>query len=150
MRCPDCNKFVSYDEQEPELDVQLDGATIEGTCRVVLPCAECGGELKEYTFDISVDVESEHTCPAEEPEEGWPEDEEQFELISENADFLSDLQTEYWDRKAKKMRPIKNYRYARTYYGATLTFDVKCLRCEEEFGITEEVKEQASAFDELV
>lgn len=70
MRCPDCNKFVSYDESaEPEamLEVETDGtdeATVSGTVRVVLTCAECGTELKETSFDVdeTVEVPEAHTC----------------------------------------------------------------------------------------
>lgn len=150
MRCPDCNKFVSYDEQEPELSVDLQDGNITGSVRVVLPCAECGTELKEQEFDVDIDCKDFHDCAADEPEGGWSEDEEQFSLQDEQADFLTDVRTEYWDKKAKKYRPIKNSRYMTTYYGASLAFTVKCNRCEEEFEVTEELKDSASSFSELV
>ena len=73
MRCPDCNKFVSYDDSaEPEvndLEVSPEGG-ISGSVRVFLPCGECGTELKEYTFDIDTEVElpKGHVCKhAEQP-----------------------------------------------------------------------------------
>lgn len=66
MRCPDCNKFVSYDESaEPEVnDLQISEGNVTGQVRVLLTCAECGTELKEANFDIDVSVElpEHHTC----------------------------------------------------------------------------------------
>src|SRR5687767_14393235 len=57
MRCPDCNKFVSFDtEADPEtnIDVAEDGA-ITGDVRIANNCQECGTELKEGTFDVDDD-----------------------------------------------------------------------------------------------
>lgn len=55
MRCPDCNKFVSYDDSnEPEADdadIDAEGH-VTGTVRVYLTCAECGTDLKEANFDL--------------------------------------------------------------------------------------------------
>jgi len=51
MRCPDCNKFVSMETQEPEINTleveNCDGeitVTIDG--RTLRNCADCGTELK--------------------------------------------------------------------------------------------------------
>lgn len=57
-RCPDCNKFVSYDtDQEPEVDVDIDeDGQVTGTVRIFDACAECGTELRETTIDISEDM----------------------------------------------------------------------------------------------
>lgn len=44
MRCPDCNKFVSFDtdvEPDVSLDVADDGG-VSGSCRIVNACADCG------------------------------------------------------------------------------------------------------------
>lgn len=71
MRCPDCNKFVSLEMQDPEVNVQLEiappdkdgtwvGADIfhlSGEIRIVRACAECGTELKEYTFSLDETAE---------------------------------------------------------------------------------------------
>lgn len=60
-RCPDCNKFVSYDDStEPEVDADVDETGhVTGTVRVVLTCAECGAELREASFDLDVDLSAE-------------------------------------------------------------------------------------------
>lgn len=67
MRCPDCNKFVAYDDStEPEasLEASADGTGVSGDVRVLLTCAECGCELKENRFDIdeTVEIPEGHVC----------------------------------------------------------------------------------------
>jgi hypothetical protein len=68
MRCPDCNKFVPFEDSDPEveLDVELDGdvARVTGTVRMVRCCAECGTELKEANFDVDEEVPLPTTDPA--------------------------------------------------------------------------------------
>jgi hypothetical protein len=54
MRCPDCNKFVSFDEADPEvndLDVS-DNGSVTASVRIVNTCAECGTELKEAMLEL--------------------------------------------------------------------------------------------------
>ena len=74
-RCPDCNKFVSYDEDyEPEVSdeaVNIDGegedatATITATIRIALPCAECSTELAETSLDWEYEITAQdHTHTA--------------------------------------------------------------------------------------
>lgn len=56
-RCPDCNKFVSYEEAEPEVeDVNVEDGIITATVRIVNTCGECGTELTEFTFDLEIDL----------------------------------------------------------------------------------------------
>jgi hypothetical protein len=60
MRCPDCNKFVSFDvDGDPEVELEADESTgeVTGTVRIVNACQECGAELTEATFDVDVDFE---------------------------------------------------------------------------------------------
>jgi hypothetical protein len=128
MRCPDCNKFVSFDQLDPEIESSIEGTEIVGTVRLVLACAECGGELKEANLDFQVDLE--HTCEDEN------NDDSDLEIISEGGEVK--------DRYEGKGRRAKHF------YGADLTFEVKCRDCEETFDVTTSVEEQASGFDELV
>lgn len=149
MRCPSCGRFVSYGESyEPEItaDVSIrevsDGIVygeIAGEVRVVLDCADCGEELKEANIDLSGETEFEHECPL------FDESENEISLDGETAGFTSRMQEK--DRHGK---PITNYRYKRTYYGADLTFDLSCSVCGESFTVEASVEEQASAFEELV
>jgi hypothetical protein len=138
MRCPDCNKFVSFDQQDPEVDAAVGNSEITGSVRLVLACAECGGELKEANIDFSADID--HTCEGKDVST----EELDFEIVSEMSE-----NTDRYEDKDRKGRKIKSYRYMKHYYGAELTFEVKCLGCEEEFEVTASVEEQASGFEEL-
>lgn len=63
MRCPDCNKFVSCGDAEPEVnDYTIIDRSLEAEVRLPLPCADCGTELKDNEFSIQADVD--HECPA--------------------------------------------------------------------------------------
>jgi hypothetical protein len=55
MRCPDCNKFVSYDtdaEPEEEGEATIEGSSFNATYTRTLPCSECGTDLKSASIDI--------------------------------------------------------------------------------------------------
>ena len=79
MRCPDCNKFVSFNDPEPAMDsdpditpafaddkgntVEADKATrvtfgLNGSVVVTLTCAECGTELKQGEITFECDTET--------------------------------------------------------------------------------------------
>jgi hypothetical protein len=159
MRCPDCNKFVSYDEPEVEvnsvdLEQTKDGVQATADLRVVLKCADCGTELK--ALDFNEDASADHTCPAaaeakqkaEHPDE-WKagqEDGDKFDLEGDgNGDGTSRLETQ--DRHGK---PIKSRRYMTTYYGFTLEPDIRCRCCGEQVSLTIEGEASASSFEEQV
>jgi hypothetical protein len=60
MRCPDCNKFTSFEAIDPEVEcLSVDGDGINADVRVCLTCADCGVELKEYLFQVSDQVPDE-------------------------------------------------------------------------------------------
>ncbi len=127
MRCPDCSKFVSLEFAEPEVDnieVDADG-NVTGGVRIHRDCADCGNELKEATFDIDVTVEiGEHTGEGHELEiDGEPD----VEQIEEGGG-----------------------RYAKAYFGAKVTFTVKCSCGGLEVDGEYEDKVAASQMDELV
>jgi hypothetical protein len=133
MRCPDCNKFVSYDEQEPEItDIDIDGDVVRGSVRVVLPCAECGTDLKECEMEFEIGIKQQPTAGE------WEIDDSSAELSSRTVDK---------DRHGKQ---IKNARYMKTMYGASIKVTLKTEAVEEEFLELEcEVEEAASAFEEV-
>lgn len=61
MRCPDCSKFVSMDNGEPEVsnvDTNFSEGEITVTCEIhhTRNCADCGTELK------SIDETAEASC----------------------------------------------------------------------------------------
>lgn len=79
MRCPNCNKFVSYDgSEEPEESGEFEVAhtgdrsvTVTGSADRLLNCADCGTELKRgnLEFDIDVVIEHEEGCLGPQMEE---------------------------------------------------------------------------------
>lgn len=105
-RCGDCNKFVSFEEAEPEvdsLDVDAEG-NVTANVRIANQCGECGNDLREYTFEVSVDRSDEckgHTG------EGHTLDIE--ETSSERT-----------------QRSVGKGRGTRTFYGFTVEYEIKC------------------------
>lgn len=113
MRCPDCNKFVSYDAAEPERDElsvvqpteEDPKAQATGSVRIVLNCAECGTELKDAEFDVKLDFE----VPQQptDPEMRWADD---SEWEPDEEDLAAT------DRAEGRGRGL------RTFYGASATW----------------------------
>lgn len=139
MRCPDCNKFVSYDEPMIEVDsIDVNDDEISGNVRVVLACAECGEELKDCYFDISETIA--HEC------DGIEEDGFNFEILEED-NFEPMDRYEDRDRNGKL---IKNMRYMKHLYGFTGTIQVQCMHCNEVIDVEVSDEAAGSEFDELV
>lgn len=156
MRCPDCNKFVAYEEEEPEIDDENPefGPTDTGVSfNVVIKntCADCGTELKEASFDPEVQFESDIL----EAHRG-----EGHELSVEVADASREQDSEpkpklVKDRKTGEMKmKYPNPRFTKTLYGFQATVFLYC-RCKGEGGdavesITVDDFISASSMDELV
>lgn len=150
MRCPECNKFVSYDDPQCEVgSVELDGDTVRSNVTVQLCCQTCGGTLKDA--EIEADTQIEHKCKPEaerdkdwKPDADYKTDDDQYEIESDgNAEGTN--RTETKDRHGK---PIRSSRYMKSFYGFTLEIEIKCRKCGDVFGVTLEGEEQASAFNE--
>ena len=155
MRCPDCSKFVGLEMQDPEdvaLDLasELDGPTlhlsVSMTARIVRSCAECSTELKEANLEAEDEVEVEACtivkCMRKTSVEG---------AEIETYDWLDDKHGDP-DISDTNIDQIEEGggRYAKSYYGAQVTYEVKC-KCGEllhEGEITDKIA--ASAMDELV
>lgn len=145
MRCPDCNKFVSYDEPEAELnDVSIDGESVTANVTVNLNCADCGTTLK--SAELSDEVSFDHTCETD-PVEDWDEDagDDQFE-IEDDGDPEGTSRMQTTDRHGK---PIKSHRYMKQFYGFELVSTACCKKCGESFDVQLSGEEQASSFDEV-
>lgn len=123
MRCPDCNKFVSFDtEQDPEIDVDINDTEIVGSCRIVNTCAECSQELKEANLDVSVDVASEiesHTETCEECKTARESGTLDLRVDHDGGSRFDEMVTK--DRHGK---PITKSRYMKHKYGAQAVFTV--------------------------
>jgi hypothetical protein len=125
-RCPDCNKFVPYEQGDVELDVNAElvmeeekpvGAVVSGNVRLILTCGECGTEMAEANPDFDVDVPLEHTDAKD----------HEVEVVDEDAS-----NTDRYDGK-----PNTPSRYRRHYWGAEVSGKVKCsCGAEAEFRIT--------------
>jgi len=130
-RCSECKKFVSLDENEPEVnDVDIDEeGHITATVRIVNVCAECGEELTEAELVIESDFDLttiEHTKECTAPE--ITIDEGVCERIT---------RSEGKGRAAKK------------FYGAMLTCKVYCTYCEASQDVEIQDDIQASAMETL-
>lgn len=127
MRCPDCNKFVGFDQLDPEVEADVEGSQVIGTVRLALACSECGGELKEVNIDFQEDID--HVCDPN----------------NDDSDFtVTDTGGEVTDRFEGKGQRAKHF------YGAELTIGIQCEDCQEKFDVTFAVEEQSSGFEELV
>lgn len=144
MRCPDCNKFVSYDDtNEPETDAATvdEEGRVDGNVRIYLACSECGTELKEATFDLlNIDYTAAVKAHRDEVRDNKPpsgdENDDEHELEIE-------VEAELTSRTEGKGRGM------RTFYGYHATAHVKCS-CGHEFDDQETSDEiRASQMDEL-
>lgn len=146
-RCGDCNKFVSFEEQDPEVeDVEYDSGEIRVTARIVNACADCGSELREASLDMS----------AEAPE-GW-DAHDPDELRKANPDMSEEeiekheieVEEESSERTSRQDgKPGTPSRYRRTYYGAKVTVAVSCACGWKPEAVELEDEVMASGMDEL-
>ena len=143
MRCPDCNKFVSFEEQDTEissLELHEDGS-ISGEVRLANNCQDCGTELKEGYCEIEDSLANikevfEHKCDEEllTPEKkamgpGWS---------MEESDSYRDQRYEGKGRGT------------RTFYIGIVNVELTCDRCDEIVQHELQCELQASAMEELV
>jgi hypothetical protein len=169
MRCPDCNKFVGFDEGNVNLDIDIDedSGRISISGEVTLPCAECGQDLKQLSVSEEVEgSDSFDSDPLELVKAKLPEGSEEITQawFDEHCTvaYEGSLDSSYHEQQQthdRRGKPIKNSRYAKTYKGAeitgtitrTITCDVKGVEpIVEEESFEHTIEEQASAFDELV
>jgi hypothetical protein len=139
MRCPDCNKFVSYDE--PQCDVQsveVEDDLVRATVTVSLNCQDCGTTLKDAEIEGEAGID--HECKPESPKQ----EDAGFSVESE-GDPEGESRQQTTDRHGK---PIKSARYMKTFYGFSIETQIVCSKCSESFSVTVTGEEQASGFNE--
>lgn len=124
-RCESCNTFVALTEAEGTDDLEVNHTEGEEqftiTGRLTRNCEQCGGEMREWEVDESFDIEAPEGVDAE-----------TLEYDSHSAEALSE----------------GGGRYAKAFYGATVTVTWKDQ--EGEFHEqTVEVKQAASDWDSL-
>lgn len=151
-RCNDCNKFVSYEgDEEPEDDQEFEAEQIDdglvkvtGSMARLLNCGECGSELKRATIEFEEEIPFEHDagCPTFLDDEDEKHEDPDFEV---EAEMYANERSQTHDRHGK---PIKNYRYRRTFYGIEGTATITCTHCQATAEVELTGEEQASAFEE--
>jgi hypothetical protein len=146
-RCPNCNKFVGLEVQEPEeqsLSVSNEGL-VEAEVRLVLVCAECSGEMKETTFNFLEETSPEaveHLAAHESDEK--QEDREEYELSVECSWETED----YYKNTDRNGNPITSMRYMKHMYQITGTVTITCS-CGETWEVKLKDEVQASGMDEI-
>ena len=130
-RCPNCNKFVSVEMAEPEMDtLEYTDGTVTGEVRLVQTCADCGAELAEANLDVEIDAEFAHkieTCP------GVPE----IDATAENNDRYDG-------------GPKTPARYRKHFYVASISGNITCPDCQASCEFSGTAEEMASGFESLV
>lgn len=130
MRCPNCNKFPSVEMGEVESEVEVGDSSITGNVRIVLTCADCGEELKEANFDVSVALELKHAedCLSSEGES-------ELEL-----DFEPEAFDEFVPPNKKRQKHM---------YGASAEATVTCPSCKATATASWRDSVQSSGMEEL-
>ena len=105
MRCPDCNKFVGNEENEPEVEsVEVDDeGHVNAEVRIVNACAECGTDLTEAT--LSMDGEADTIPCSCKPEDRELEAEEAVERMAAIGWKTVELAEIHWHRIEKRHKP---------------------------------------------
>lgn len=127
MKCPDCNKFASYDEPEAlveNCDIADGNVTVEGTMTLRSAC--CNSDLKQWGFTMEGEVEHDTS-----------NGEHEMEVECDDA-----TASDYYDNPGSPMR------YRRHIYTVDATAMVKCS-CGFTTDVTLHDENAASAFDEL-
>lgn len=146
MRCSDCNKFVSYDQAEPELtSFQVDSgkgeAEITGTVHVDLNCGECGTTLKSADIDIDHNITVPCIDTADDGGDSLPGGAQGAGPRSGGHEMeITEESAEPSERTEGRGRGMK------TFYGAEITVEVVCS-CGAKAESTWMVDEQASDFE---
>lgn len=145
MRCPDCCKFVSLEFADPEVDSGPDGdfaiaedgrvtASVAAEVRIVRTCAECSQDMKEATFSMeSVTEISAEDAKAHVADGEW-RDGCEFEIEADDPEQIEE----------------GGSRYAKSYFGASIAFEIKCACGAEITTGSMSDKVQASGMDECV
>ena len=150
-RCPDCNKFVGLEAAEPEAEEpEVNDTNVDASIRVVLNCAECGSEMKEWNAELSGDISEEARDHAETHDEAG----EEYEISAEwdgDPEVSDDMRPRHQpkpNKKTGKVKPVP-YRYQIHYWKVSGTIKFTC-DCGADLGNVElEDEIEASGFDEL-
>ncbi len=154
-RCSSTNQFASYDEPQVEIDSEdMADGMFSATVHCIRPCAECGEDMAEYTFEISQDVE----CPNCEEECGghWGERElpervlPSDKLPEDHEDYL--LAPVEWEVDSSEaiVEESGGTRYKKNIFTCSVAATVRCLCCGEIVEVEGTDEAAASYFEVLV
>lgn len=151
MRCPDCNKFVGLDFSDPELEsIDVTESTVTATVRIVRTCCDCGTELKEASLELEAEFDGPDPdrCSKENHDKLLAaEKDDKAPAHACTADSGHELEVE--DTSIDQIEEGGG-RYAKSYFGATVSFTVKCTcGCGFECEGTMSDKVAASGMDEM-
>ena len=163
MRCPDCNKFVGLETQEPEEQSEPsvtnnDDGTAQVTAEYTIDrnCADCSNLLKQATIELEAQVTLDDD-KGDEEERGEDVTHEGHTLSVTDAEVSLVEDTypkpkEVRNRKTgKKEMRYPKARYTRTLIGAEVTGTVHCDTCGRDVGsFSMRDTLPASSFDEQV
>lgn len=119
MRCPDCNKFVPFEQREVDggdVDVEVsDDGTASAEVEIVNECGECGTDLTQAAFSL------EASEPAFDEDDIKAHREAHPDCTGFEAEEVSAERIEHSEGKGRGRRQ---------FYGVEVTFVVKC-ECDE-------------------
>lgn len=134
MRCPDCNKFVSYGEaeiQSVEDQGELKGGRIAIEAEITIPCGECGTALKEGRVEGELKTALPAWCTCE---------------TAEKWEWVDGPEGKPFERAVisvgKKGRPLKKHI---NEYGATITGKIHCEGCQQSVDVSFETDTLSAA-----
>lgn len=114
-RCSSCNKFVSLEMQDPEVEnLNYDEGHISGDVKISRVCVECNQEMKEASFEIAETIEPFCKCTEPDVKVGEPT----VENVEEGGG-----------------------RYKKSYFGYELNVELTCEKCKAttDFSIKEKI-----------
>lgn len=157
-RCPDCNKFVSVEQADPESNdpsIEVTGVVdkpeplseLDKLHNLIKPKPQ--GKVEEFTLIDEIHLLLLCAECDTELSEATIDVEEELEFTHSSTDCTGDIElddpvVESSDRYEGKGR------YAKHFYGADIEYSVSCPKCGVIQTHNVHVEEQASYFDSLV
>lgn len=141
MRCPDCNKFVSYEDDPTielnSLDVMDNGVVADVS--VQLCCSQCGTTLREASLLTELALTpDDHTC------------EDYRDHDSESDDEAYDADDLFVSSDEGSPEPTVRNVNGKTFYGFRLETQLRCKCCDDTFMVELKDDTASSNFEDAV
>ena len=144
-RCPDCNKFVSYDDGDVDVQSEdVESGEVRVEVRIVKTCAECGTELKEATLELHGPFEHDCESPTHDGEPVDADDMDAAECLVMLVAWLTGRDEPTDDAELAKEEWLDSHdltvesslendswckgkgRYTQTFYGVSGEIEISC------------------------